>query len=178
MVIPMSSSSSTCIKPDSDNTWKWGLGGGSAWLQYGNQKNHEMFFTLQRSPVREAIQMILHDASAAISETQEVPGFIPFSFEGGGHTGRDRDIVAIEGVAILQELQTGGIGLFAGNLNFPDAKMESLRKVSKAIKSSFRFYAADTCYEIPISEEPLHVMNTLLAPHKLFNKEAVHLFLE
>lgn len=137
-----------------------------------------MFFTLARSPVREATQMILHDASAAISKAQEVPGFMPFSFEGGFHTGRDKDIVAIEGVAKLLELQGGGIGLFAGNLDFPNPGMKSLHKVSKTIKSSFRFYAADTCYEIPISEEPLHVMHTLLAAHKSFSKEAVRLFLE
>lgn len=176
MVVSMSSSSAACIKPDGDNTWTWGLGGGSAWLQYGNQKNHKMLFTLQRSPEREAIQMVLHDASAAISQTQEIPGFIPFSFESGFHTGRDKDIIAIEGIAILQELQAGGIGLFAGNLDFPNEEMKSLRKVSKAIKSSFRFYAADTCYEIPITEEPLHVMNTLLAPHKSFSKKAAYLF--
>lgn len=174
----MSSSSAACIQPDSGNTWKWGLGDGSAWLQYGNQQSQKMIFSLQRSPVREATLMILHEPSAALSKTQEIPGFMPFSFESGFHTGRNKDIVAIEGVAILQQLQAGGIGLFAGNLNFPDGRMKLLHKVSKAIKGSFRFYAADTCYEIPISEEALHVMNTLLAPHKSFSQEAVRLFLE
>lgn len=171
-------SSALCIKPEPENTWKWGLGGGSAWLQYGNHKSKRMIFSLERSPEREAVRMVLHDPSAAISKTQEIPGFMPFSFEGGFHTGRDNDIRAVDGVAILQKLQVGGVGLFAGNLNFPDRDLLQFRKVSKAIKGSFRIYAADTCYEIPLTEESHKVMDTLLAQHGKFSKEAVKLFLK
>jgi hypothetical protein len=179
MAISMSSTAS-CIKPEPSNTWKWGLGGGSAWLQYGDHERSNILFSVLRSPVSEATQLILHDASAALSKTQEIPGFIDFSFEGGSHAqGGKKGIVAVDGVAILQKLQSGSTGLIAGNLHFPDpTNMKLLYKASKATRGSFRFYAAETCYEIPLPAEPLHVMKILFSPHESFSKEAVKIFLE
>ncbi|WP_028601851.1 hypothetical protein [Ottowia thiooxydans] len=176
MAIPLASTAA-CIQPDSVNTWKWGLGGGSAWLQYGNHQTGKMYFTLLRSPVRESTRLILHDASTAISRTQEVPGFIDFSFESEFRRGGKNRIVAIEGVGILQEFQTGGVGLFVGNLDYPDVGLAALLKVSRTIKGSFRFYVGESCHAIPLPDMPHRVMNTLFSPQRIFRKEATKLFL-
>jgi hypothetical protein len=180
LTLPMICTAS-CIKPgDPANTWTWGLGGGVAWLQYGNPHSKKMVFSLLRSPQREAINMVLHDASAAGARGQEIPGFVSFSFEGGFHTGKDKDIVAVEGVGRLdkhQDQRQGDVGLFAGtSLAWPQDDLHHYHQASRAAKGAFRFYVIDTCYEIPLPGEPHRVMNTLLSAQKIFSEEAARLF--
>lgn len=162
----------------STHAWKWGLGGGAAWLQYTDEKSQKPYFSLLRSPVRESTQIILHDASAAISKTQEVPGFIPFSFEGGFHKANGDQVTAVDGIGVLKNFPDGRVGLVTGNLDHADNGVQLLRRASLAIHGAFRFYVDDTCYQIPVGDEALKVMQVLFLPHPRFKQEASKLFLK
>jgi hypothetical protein len=170
-----SASFAGCLQPASTHAWKWGLGGGAAWLQYTDEKSQKPYFSLLRSPVT---QIILHDASAAISKTQEVPGFIPFSFEGGFHKENGDQVTAVDGIGVLKNFPDGRVGLVTGNLDHADNGVQLLRRASLAIHGAFRFYVDDTCYQIPMGDEALKVMQVLFLPHPRFKQEASKLFLK
>lgn len=173
-----SASFAGCLQPASTHAWKWGLGGGAAWLQYTDEKSQKPYFSLLRSPVRESTQIILHDASAAISKTQEVPGFIPFSFEGGFHKANGDQVTAVDGIGVLKSFPDGRVGLVTGNLDHADNGVQLMRRASLAIHGAFRFYVDDTCYQIPMGDEALKVMQVLFLPHPRFKQEASKLFLK
>ena len=120
--------------------------------------------------------MVLHVDLAMFPKGQEVPGYMPFSFEGGFHTGRDSDIRAVDGMGFLHALDGGGNAVIAGSLKYPEANLRGFQQVVLASKNAFRFFAGDICYEIPLPSEPRSVMTALLASQKSFSAEASKLF--
>ncbi len=167
-----------CITYPATSHWTWGLGGGSAWMQY-TQPDQKPIFTVERSVVRESVQLMLHDASAALVNAKEIPGYVRFSFESGYQSKRDKDIRGLDGYTISQPLVSGTTAIRVGNLNFASAKgLAQERMVNRGIKGSFRFYVEDTCYEIAIDKKSHTVLTMLFAPHEQFSREARKLFIK
>lgn len=160
-----------CSVFHSPNAWDWGLGGGSAWVQYGNTVTNEQVITFMRSPTSEALKIYFHDASVAVRSGDPVPAFANFSFEAG--TGASA--LAVDGVGILQRFQDGRPGLVSGNLDREDKSLSMFARVHLRTRDKFRFYIASTCYEIPVTKAAWVALRIVFSPQSEFNKTALRL---
>jgi hypothetical protein len=139
-------------------------------MQFGQHDVHEIAFTIQRSIDIESVQLVLHDAKRAMPKDQEVPGYFPFSFEADINAGTKKTIIGADGIGILQEMQSGGVGLYVGQIRHDEeSELRNLKAVERSIKSGFRFYAGDTCFHFPVGGDARKVLDILLSPAKQFS---------